>query len=241
MKNLLRETSPTNINYNNYNNYNNNTNYNNNLTTDNNNNSCWSIDQNNIGSNELVPAASLGESKEKNIAESSEGVRKLPPAWKTAKWDLFLNGKLRSGLPNLKLKLWFVNKTTGKEFVYVAALNTPWSSGRMSYNVPDEEWRIGKHWQMVKSRYHTINKMYDDVRCSKLAETYKGSPTPVAVFCYKDLDTWFVEMVLAGQLYTYGLTDELSEKQLATKTQIATIKLGKTHKPMLSLQEGGFV
>lgn len=238
MKNLLSETSPTNINYNNYNN---NTNYNNNnnyVTTDNNNNSRWSLDQNDIGSNTQV--SSLGKSKEKNIVESSEEVRKLPPAWKTAKWDLFLNGKLRSGLPSLKLKLWFVNKTTGKEYVYMAALNTPWSSGRMAYNVPDEQWRTNKHWQTVKSRYHNINKMYDDVRCSKLAETYKGSPTPVAVFCYKDLDIWFVEMVLDNKVYTYGLTDELSEKQLAT-TQIATIKLGKTQKPMLSLQEGGFV
>jgi len=239
MKNLLRDTSPTNINYTNYNNNTNNNNNNNDITTDNYNNSRWSLDQNDIGSNTQV--SFLGKSIEKDIASQSSGVSELPPAWKSAKWDLYLNGKLRSGLPNLKLKLWFVNKATGKNFVYMAALNTPWTSGRTSYNVPEDEWQNSRHWRIVKTHYHSINKMYDDVRCSKLAQTYKGSPTPVAVFCYKDLDVWFVDMVLDGTIYSYPLTGELSQQQLETKTQIATVKIGKTQKPMLSLQQGGFV
>jgi hypothetical protein len=239
MKNLLEEI-PTNINYTNNNNYNNYNNYNNDITTNNYNNSRWSVDQNGVVGNNCVPPASLGKPTEKNIVVENEGLRKLPPAWKSAKWDLFLNGTLKSGLPNLKLKLWFVHKTTGKEFVYMAALNTPWSSGRMSYNVSEDEWKNSKHWRTVVKHYHTINKMYDDVRCSKLAQTYKGSPTPVAVFCYQDLSEWFVDMVLEGQVYTYNLCDELSEKQKLT-TQIATAIIGSKQKPMLTLEEGGFV
>jgi hypothetical protein len=243
MKNLL-ETSPTNINNNNYYNNTNNTNYDNNLTTNNYNNSRGSDDQHGIVDTSSLTSSSLelASPREKEPLDSSskEKANVNPPAWKVSKWDLFLNGKTRGGLDSLKLKVWFVNKSSGKNFTYMALLNTPWSSGRMKYNVADDVWNDSAHWKTVRAHYNSIKHLYDDVRSSKLAQTYKGSPTPVAVFVYKDAGIYFVDMVLDGTVYSYTLYDEVSDKA-ALGNIVATVKTGGSQKPMLTLEEGGFL
>lgn len=237
--NLLKQI-PTNINNNNYYNNNNNTNYDNNLTTNNNTKSCWSSnDQNNIDEIETL-SPPLGKPKEKDSVSQSEEIRKLPAAWKVAKWDLFQSGNLKSGFPKLKLKLWFINKRTGKQFTYMSALNTPWDSGRMAYGIAKDKWKEDFHWKMVRKHYHTIKNMYDDVRSSKLAEPNKGNPTEVAVFVYQDQQEWIVDMLINGEVYYFVLDGELSDGQVNTGI-IATKQIGIQGKKVVSLEQGGFV
>lgn len=243
MKNLLK-TSPTNINYNNYYNNTNNNNNNNDLTTTNNNNSRGNGVPNGVveESSQTSSPLELASPREQELLDSSskEKANVNPPAWKVSKWDLFRNGKTKGGLDSLKIKCWFVNKASGKNFTYMALLNTPWSSGRMKYNVADDDWNDNPHWKTVRAHYNSIKHLYDDIRSSKLAQTYKGSPTPVAVFVYKDLDVYFVDMVLDGTVYSYTLYDEVSDNA-AKGNVIATVKTGGSQKPMLTLEEGGFL
>lgn len=251
MKNLLK-TFPTNINNTNYYNNNNNNNDTNNLTTNNYYNSRGSLDQHGVKPIELVTSSSLelasprekelldSKSKEKEILLPAADVNKMPDAWKFCKWDIFLNGKTKKGLDDLKLKLLFANKNTGKQHVYVSALNTYWESGRMSYNVNKDEWKTSFHWTMVRKHYHSIKNLYTDIRSSKLTSPNKGSPTPVAVFVYCDQGVWVIDMVLDGKVYTFALNGDLTDAQIATNI-VATVKIGGTQKKMLTLQEGGFL
>lgn len=233
MKNLLRKEIPTNINNTNYyNNYNN-------LTTNNNTNHCWSLEDQNNGCVNETASLSLGRDQKDNVSHS-EGVKKLPAAWKWAKWDLFQNGLTKSGMPSLKLKLNFENKRTAKKYTYASALNTLWESGRMAYGVDKVKWKEDYHWKMVKKHYHSIKNLYSDVRASKLVEPYKGAPTEVAVFVYQDNNTWCVDMILNGDVYFYTLDGSLNEAQIASR-QIATAKVGSQGKKMLTLEQGGFV
>ena len=249
MRNLL-SSSPTNINYTNYNNNNNNNNNTNDLITTNNTNSRWSLDQNGIVDNKSLTSSSLElasprekESldslpREKEILKNAAAVNKMPAIWKTCKWDLFLNGKTKKGLNDLKLKLWVINKNTGKQFSYVSALNTYWESGRMSYRVDPEEWKNRSHWITVRSHYHSIKHLYDDIRSSKLTSPNKGSPTEVAVFVYCDQGIWVIDTVRDGEIYTFVLNGDLTKQQTDANI-IATVAIGGNQKRMLSLEESG--
>lgn len=235
MKNLLKQI-PTNINYYNY--YNN-SNYNNNLTTDNDittDTHRWSSSDQNDTS-ELPLASPFEEPKEKNIVSHSEGLRKLPQAWKAIKLDLYCNGTLKGGLPNFKLKCLATPKASSK-IELVCLLNTPWESGRMKYNVNADAWDNDYHWNQVKHHYHTIKNLYDDVRCGKLAKTYKGAPTPIAVFLSTDNNNYYTDLVIKGEVFTYILDGELSEAQTQAN-QIATVKIGHASKKMLSWEDLG--
>lgn len=239
MKNLLKKI-PTNINNtNNYNNYNDNNNTND-ITTNNNTNHCWSLQDPNNGSGSKTSSSPLGEEIKENIVSQSEGFRKLPAAWKWAKWDLFQDGFNESGTPSLKMKLTFSNKRTGKQYTYSSALNTPWDQGRMAYGVDKEKWKTDYHWAVVKKHYHSIKTVYDDVRSSKLVEPYKGRPTEVAIFVYKDQGIWCIDMILNGEIYYFVLDGQTTEAQSNTGV-VATIKIGTQGKKMLTLDEGGFV
>lgn len=240
MKNLLEATIPTNINYSNNYNYNNNNNYNNdnnNLTTNNYNKHRGSSSDPNDVFEKKIESSSSGSQEKENIVSQNEGLRKLPPAWKYLKLDLYQNGTLKSGMPSYKLKAWIKPKSSA-DLELVSLLNTPWESGRMKYNVDDDEWKNDSHWQTVKQHYHLIKNTYDDLRTSKLAKTFKGSPTPIAVFLYKDRQDYGIDLIIKGELYNYWLSTELTEQQQKTN-QIATLKIGHKQQKMLSWEDLG--
>lgn len=229
---------PANIN--NTNNTNNTNDTNNFLTTT---TLVWSKDQSkekeNMTSSPLGKASPLEtSSQEKEPLDSSQKIshKKMPSEWRGVKLDLYNNGINKDGSAKMKLNIGVIKKIDGSQVPLQASLNSSWDDG-VRRSVDKNDWNNDPHWIKVKQHRKELEYLYD-IRASKIGLKQKSGGTELVAFVFQDCSkTWCVDIISECQVYSYELTDELSESQIAQGHMIATVYAGLKKQRLLTAKE----
>lgn len=215
----------------NINNTNNNNNTNN--TNDNINNTTLCLESNEIG-NETA-SLPLGKPIEEDIVSQKKVVKRLPPAWKGVKCDLYVNGENKDGSPSMKINIGVIRRIDGAQVALQASLNSTWDDG-VRRGVDKNDWMNSRHWIRVKQHRKELEYLYD-IRASKIGLKQKSGGTEMVAFVYCIDTTWYTDIVREGEIYTVKLDNELSIN--AHANQIATGYAGERGKGLIKPKELG--
>lgn len=148
--------------------------------------------------------------------------RKLPPEWRGIKLDLYCNGTNKDGSSSLRLNLGIIRSLDGQQIPLMALLNSSWDDG-VRRGVDIEQWNTNSHWIRARQHRKELNYIYQDVRTSKIGKRAKQGGTNWVAYVYKNLeDIWCVDILRDAQIYTFDLTDQMSQAQLEQGKMIAT-------------------
>lgn len=175
---------------------------------------------------EVVAAPSLGRLRlEKESLDSKAKKKvalKLPAEWRGVKLDLYCNGTNKNGTASLRLNLGVIRSLDGEQIPLMALLNSSWDDG-VRRGVDTEEWNTHSHWIRAKQHRKELNYIYKDVRISKIGKRAKQGGTKWVAYVYKDhAKTWCVDILREAQIYSFSLTEQMSQAQLEQGNMIAT-------------------
>jgi len=227
----------------NINNTNNTNNTNNKLTTT---TLVWSQDQskeqNNLTSSPLGKPSQeqelLDSSQEKVVQRMPATPKRMPAPWRGVKLDLFNNGINKDGSAMMKLNIGVIKKIDGSQVALQASLNSSWDDS-VRRGVDKNDFNTDSHWIKAKQHRKELEYLYS-IRASKIGLKQKGGGTEMVAFVFQDhSDTWCVDILHESQIYSFKLTDPLSENQIKQGKMIATVYDGVKKVKLLTAKELG--